>query len=471
MPTPPAGPTADDADLSVLRDAVARLRDEVAGLQEARHRRAVIEQAKGALMATRGGDADEAFDHLRRVSRQSNRRVVDVAADELARLGAGAVRPVQATTTAGTTLGALADGRVHGTVEGALDGAAEAPADGAADDGAAGTAGPPRRATIPPLGLRPGRRDTPRAAPADRAAGEPHPRPTTTAPTLPSREERDRRLVLLEVAARGSATVDELARSFARLCSWPAPPDELVVQRIGAGGTLDLVAAVGFPADFEVRWHQVPLGIDMPVGHTGRTGEAVFVEDAAEVADRWPALAYEDVHACAVLPVVVQDVLVAVVGLGWRRATRMSGHDRRMMGAAVATVTESLVRLLPGGGVEPLLAGWTAPEEEPAVRTALDAVIEEAVLLLPVVAERDLRLVWWNDAARSRAGAVTGGRVSEVAPHVVGSDLWGACQHVLRHRSRADLRTSSWWWRTAEDGHPHRVRVASMWNGLLVARC
>jgi hypothetical protein len=41
--------------------------------------RATIDQAKGVLMAIRGGDADAAFDALKRWSNRSNRRVRDVA--------------------------------------------------------------------------------------------------------------------------------------------------------------------------------------------------------------------------------------------------------------------------------------------------------------------------------------------------------------------------------------------------------
>ena len=87
--------TADDVELArriaapaatTLANAgayrrVARLADQ---LQEALDSRAVIEQAKGVLMARQGCDPDEAFELLRQRSQSSNRKLRDVAADVVA---------------------------------------------------------------------------------------------------------------------------------------------------------------------------------------------------------------------------------------------------------------------------------------------------------------------------------------------------------------------------------------------------
>jgi hypothetical protein len=50
-----------------------------AGLQEAMRSRAVIEQAKGILIAQHGGSAEEAFERLRDLSQRSNVKLRDVA--------------------------------------------------------------------------------------------------------------------------------------------------------------------------------------------------------------------------------------------------------------------------------------------------------------------------------------------------------------------------------------------------------
>lgn len=64
--------------------AMRDLRDEISGLRDSRASRAVIEQAKGVLMATTGCDADEAFVLLRKQSQHENRRLREIA-EELVR--------------------------------------------------------------------------------------------------------------------------------------------------------------------------------------------------------------------------------------------------------------------------------------------------------------------------------------------------------------------------------------------------
>jgi hypothetical protein len=59
---------------------VQRLQAEVDGLRRAQRSRAVIDQAKGLLVGRLNFSPDEAFDHLSRVSQQSNMKVVEVAA-------------------------------------------------------------------------------------------------------------------------------------------------------------------------------------------------------------------------------------------------------------------------------------------------------------------------------------------------------------------------------------------------------
>ncbi len=79
---PPAG--GQDDRLNQLLAENAQLREAMAG-------RAVIEQAKGVLMARESLSADEAFERLAGISRRERRRVRDVAAAVLA--SAGSVPP------------------------------------------------------------------------------------------------------------------------------------------------------------------------------------------------------------------------------------------------------------------------------------------------------------------------------------------------------------------------------------------
>lgn len=56
-----------------------RLAEQARNMRLAMESRAVIEQAKGVLMAQRGVDADEAFDLLREASQRYNRKLRDIA--------------------------------------------------------------------------------------------------------------------------------------------------------------------------------------------------------------------------------------------------------------------------------------------------------------------------------------------------------------------------------------------------------
>jgi AmiR/NasT family two-component response regulator len=55
-------------------------------MQQALSSRAVIDQAKGVLMAARGMDADQAWAHLVAISSSEQRKVRDVARDIVARV-------------------------------------------------------------------------------------------------------------------------------------------------------------------------------------------------------------------------------------------------------------------------------------------------------------------------------------------------------------------------------------------------
>jgi GAF domain-containing protein len=63
----------------VNAEAHAQVRDQARNMRVAMDSRAVIEQAKGVLMAQRHVDADQAFDILREASQRYNRKLRDIA--------------------------------------------------------------------------------------------------------------------------------------------------------------------------------------------------------------------------------------------------------------------------------------------------------------------------------------------------------------------------------------------------------
>jgi hypothetical protein len=81
-----------------MRNAAAyrNCRELVANLQTAIESRAVIEQAKGILVAEHGCDPEIAFKELSRMSQRTNRKVRDISADLVAgRIERGQLRPRQ----------------------------------------------------------------------------------------------------------------------------------------------------------------------------------------------------------------------------------------------------------------------------------------------------------------------------------------------------------------------------------------
>jgi AmiR/NasT family two-component response regulator len=67
------------AEVEQVQQALTEVEAELNGLRVAMQTRAVIEQAKGMLMAQRGIDADAAFDVLVNLSQTTHRKLVEVA--------------------------------------------------------------------------------------------------------------------------------------------------------------------------------------------------------------------------------------------------------------------------------------------------------------------------------------------------------------------------------------------------------
>jgi hypothetical protein len=435
--THPATPAADDAG-AVLRDTVERLRDEVEGLQRSKDHRAVIEQAKGVLMERHGVDAPTAFAQLRRQARDSNRRLVDVAAETLALRGAGAVR------TAASTVPDVP------------------PLDSAESRG----------------GLSPDAtaRDTRTGAEtADRPDQPDRPRTSRPTPSAPTSVRHDPLLVPLEAAAAQAGSLQGLAEVLCRLCRFPPGADRAVVLSISADSSVSVAAYSGLPADVVTRWRHVPLSVDFPAAYTARTGIPVFEDDVEAMVQRWPVLAGDSrVGTFCNVPVTAEGSVVAVVGFGWPSGTRLSGHDRLLLRAAVRLVTPDLLRLLPRSEVQAVLADGGGPEDL-GLHLALDAVAQESVLLLPRLPQvegrgPDLVLAWANTAALEAAAVAGDGHrfgrpLSESAPHLVGGELWRTCLQALQERGPGTVvTTDEWFWGTTG----RRAVVRPLYHGVLV---
>ncbi len=74
-------------------DAQAKLEEQAQHMRRAMESRAVIEQAKGVLMAQRKVDADQAFEVMREASQRYNRKLRDIAAGIVASTHGGSSVP------------------------------------------------------------------------------------------------------------------------------------------------------------------------------------------------------------------------------------------------------------------------------------------------------------------------------------------------------------------------------------------
>jgi hypothetical protein len=422
---PAVGPVGDAGpdDLGTLREAVRRLSEENDGLRRAIRGRAVIEQAKGVVMARLGVDPEAAWDHLRQVSRESNRKLADVAADELRRHGAGRVQ-APATTV-------LPERR---------------------------QVGPPTLEPVPrlPATLEGDRGLVLLSAAAQQASTLQELTQVLVDccrwPTGPDRA------TVLSISADGSLalaawvgissetasrwqhvpmTVDFPATVAARLATPVFEDDpDLAVQRwpvlgrnVGAIGTFCNIPVVAAGVVVGV------VGLGWPEGTVLDGRDRLLLRAAvAAVGDRFVALLPDG---------GVQSLLPAADG---------TPIERVAVTVALDAVSDECLVLLPA------VADPTAPDEQPAAP--------------------DMVLAWGNTAARTSAVAasrlpgatstVLGRRVSELAPHVVGGPLWRACLAAGDDRGTQVVTGSPWFWRP--DDEPRDVSVTAMWNGVLLSR-
>lgn len=271
------GELQDDA-----AEELAALRREIEGLRAASRLRAVVEQAKGVLVARHGISLDEAFDRLRQLSQQNNVRLVEVAA-----------------TLVGVSVPDTA---------------------GLPDDLAARLLD-----ELAPLSTETSTSwQTLRQQP-DVKAG------TATA--------------LLDSIASSTGDGDQAARLILDLMS-SLQVKAVSMFRVSADGALRLVGQVGFPGDLISAWRSIPLSMDVPYCRAVNDRTPVLMRDRQTRLETFPALgsvtsAYE---ATAVIPVTDAGAVIGVVGLGWAGARDFDEQQEQEIISSIGRVGPLLLR-------------------------------------------------------------------------------------------------------------------------------
>lgn len=414
------GSSPDAAQLAAL---VAQLRAERDGLRRAMRTRAVIEQAKGVLMAQQGIDAEAAFEQLAAMSQHANIRLVELAAALV-----GRVAPVPGDPP-------VAD--------------ASAPA-------APGRPTTPVAAVVPPPGGPAAA--APRAAPVSPGALPP-PRPAA----YEALQAQHQLLAARVHAARG---YDELVEAVAATREWP-PPRAVVLLLTEPDGALRLVAAAGLPAETRSQWTRIPPHVELPLTAAVREMTPVLLDGPGEI-EQFPLLRQIQPSAggSASLPLVIDGRAVGVVGLAWSVPVELTDLVRRYLTALAELCSRAVSRIRePGPPTDD--HGWLEP--------FLDALLTPAAVLTPVVVDGevvDFVFSLVNPLAREygheRRVELPGGRLREMNPQ---TSVWllPALREVLATGVARQFDDVYLGPRTA----PHRtgrrvtVRVARVWDRLV----
>ncbi|MEV4740247.1 SpoIIE family protein phosphatase [Streptomyces sp. NPDC049555] len=358
-------------DVVALAKVVARLRADNERLEHLAATTAVVERAKGMLMARSGCSAADAHEELTRRAHAQGRTLVEecwTVLGEAAGQAPGVPAPRTAGASAGPRPGAPAGetGRAADRAQGggAAPRTGNGPqADGTGGDGTAARTGDGRTSG--------------RSGDGGTAAGGG-----------------------LGEALAGVGSPQELAGALLdHLAGAPVHAAAVVIFSPTADGALELAGHAGAGAAVAGQWRHVPPVSGIAAQDVIRTGEAIWLEDLEKDSRRyhligdppqqWPTRAW--------LPVLSGDTVTAVLGV-MRALDAPIGPPARDMLHAAARLCAGSLRACGAASPRPV-----HPDAE-RVQRVFDALPGPAVLLTPL---------------RSPAGDVEDFRIDAAAPHSV----------------------------------------------------
>nr|WP_303708868.1 SpoIIE family protein phosphatase [Kutzneria buriramensis]WKX06457.1 SpoIIE family protein phosphatase [Kutzneria buriramensis] len=430
MTSEPAGP-ADPGpvpDLAALAKVVARQRAEMDRLRDQAATSAVVERAKGALMALTGCSPDAAGEELLQRAKAGNRTVLEEC---------------------WITLGGLVP-PLHHTARPSHeepDPDTAVPGDSPSDRPMSGV----------PAGGDPAEADRAEAdrAEADRAAGA---------------DDGSAVLGRLGEALVRVGSPQGLARCLLEHLGPEVGADAVMLFRCLPAGGLELAGHAGIDDTLAVQWRHVPPLSRIAALEALRAREPRWLEDLAADRERYPLIGVppERWRSRAWLPVPDGDTADVCIGVLRGRGGPFTPSDRQLL-RAVARMCAG--RLRDFGPRQEYAAGG-------AVQAVFDALPGAAMLLTPLHAPTGEVEDYRVDAATAQAvdavgrtgRELVGRRILECFPGMAGEELWQGYLHTLatgepyEGRSFADQEVVAG---TAEFS-TYVVRASRLGGGLIV---
>ncbi len=317
-----------------LARTVARLRAERDGLRRAMQSRALIEQAKGVLMARLRLTDGEAFARMVDVSQRSNVKVAQVAATVVATVSPPPEPPSLEPPS-------LQPPR---------------PRDGRAGDGPDDEVAPEPEVTVAPGPTRTGS-------------------PTTGPPGTGSQASTAHVRHLLTVARLHAAgSYEEIVAALAD--ARPAPVSVVLLLK-EADGALRLMAARGLTPEVASQWARIPPQVELPLTDAVRRGEPVWLPDPATAVRAYPILAAIGgmSRSLAALPLSDGVRVFGVLGMTWDEPAD-GEHEWTYLTALGEACGQAALLIAASPGLPGTEDAWLRP--------LLNATLGSAAVLNPV---------------------------------------------------------------------------------------
>lgn len=120
-----------------------------------------------------------------------------------------------------------------------------------------------------------------------------------------------------------------------------------IVMLCDDGETLEVVRAMGYPQDVMKSWARFPLSQQVPLAEAVRTGQPLWMDDQAAVA-QYPTvqntLSRTSSKALAVVPLIIEERVIGAMGLSFAQPQVFGPNDQSYMLALTRQCVQALER-------------------------------------------------------------------------------------------------------------------------------